>query len=90
MDTLTHKGPHNASGVVRGDEVYSLTELRRRLQWGEHATRMAKAAGLRLVPFGREKFVLGADVLAFFRKLADRQQGVDSDKQSDSGEVFTR
>lgn len=62
-----------AVGVIRGDELYRLQELQRRMSWGEHATRQARAAGLRLVSFGREKYALGADVLAFFRRLSDLQ-----------------
>lgn len=70
--------PHNPAkrspAVVRSGEVYSLAELRRRLQWQEHSVRQARVNGLRLVVFGRAKYVLGEDVLAFFRRLAERQQ----------------
>ena len=41
----------------------------------EHAIRMARVAGLRLVTFGRQKFVLGSDVLDFFKRLAEQQAG---------------
>ena len=61
-----------APGVIRGDEVYRLQELQRRLGWGEHALRQAKLAGLRIVRFGREGFVLGNDALAFFEGLKER------------------
>ena len=54
-------------------KVYSLAELRRRLGWAEHSVRHARLAGLRLVVFGRQKYCLGEDVLAFFRRLAERQ-----------------
>jgi hypothetical protein len=47
----------------------SLSELKRRLGWGEHAVRQARRAGLRFTVFGREKYVLGEDVLEFFRTL---------------------
>ncbi len=63
------------AGVVRADEVYRLAELKRRLGWQDHALRQARRAGLRLIPFGREKFALGSDVLDFFRRLADKQDG---------------
>jgi len=62
-------------GSVDGNELLRLAELKRRLGWGEHAVRQARAAGLRLVAFGREKYALGADVLDFFRRLAEEQAG---------------
>ena len=63
------------SGVIRRDEVYRLAELKRRLGWQEHAVRQARLAGLRLIPFGREKYVLGDDLLDFFQRLADQARG---------------
>ena len=60
-------------GEIAADRVYNLKAFCRRMAWGEHAVRQARAAGLRMVAFGRERFVLGADVLDFFRGLADRQ-----------------
>ena len=76
MKTGSQKpAPRRSSAVVRAGEVYSLAELRRRLQWKEHAVRMARVAGLRLVTFGRTKYVLGSDVLRFFERLADQQAG---------------
>ena len=53
----------DAPQSIRADELLPLKELRRRLNWGEHAVRQARVAGLKLVEFGREKYVLGADVL---------------------------
>jgi hypothetical protein len=69
----TKKARVATRGSVRADEVLSLKELRRRFGWEEHAIRQARAAGLRFIRFGRECFVLGADVLEFFRQLADQQ-----------------
>ena len=72
----TTADPHPAAvGMIRDGEVYRLRELQRRMGWGEHATRRARAAGLVLVTFGREKYALGADVLIFFRQLGERQTG---------------
>ena len=64
-----------AVGVIRDGEVYRLQELQRRLGWGEHALRQAKVAGLRLVSFGRERYCLGSDALAFFDRLGKQQAG---------------
>lgn len=60
-------------GSIDGNELLRLAELKRRLGWGEHAVRQARAAGLRLIAFGREKYALGSDVLDFFRRLAEEQ-----------------
>ena len=60
--------------VISAHAVYSWAELRRRFGWEEHAGRQARLNGLRLVSFGRGKYVLGADVLKFFERLAERQQ----------------
>ena len=68
--TLVEPGP---LGSIQAGELVTLAELKRRLRWGEHAVRMAREAGLRLIPFGREKFALGSDVLRFFRRLGDEQ-----------------
>ena len=70
-----HPDAHkHGPAVIRADAVYSWVELRRRLGWQEHAARQARVKGLRLITFGRQKYCLGEDALAFFRKLADRQQ----------------
>ncbi len=66
---------HQPAGVARDGEVYRLAELQRRMGWGAHALRQARVAGLRLISFGREKFVLGSDVIQFFQRLGDRQAG---------------
>jgi len=65
--------PRHLSGTVRADELLTLQELKKRLGWGEHAVRQARKAGLRLVRFGSSKYAIGADVLAFFRRLGDQR-----------------
>ena len=74
---------HRPPAVIRSGEVYSLAELRHRLCWKEHAVRQARMAGLRLIRFGREKFCLGEDVLAFFRRLGDQQEQQANDGTED-------
>ena len=76
MKTGPHKPAKRAPAVIRAGELYSLVELRRRLQWQEHAVRQARVSGLRLVTFGRAKYALGSDVLKFFERLADQQAGI--------------
>ncbi len=74
MKTAPKETAKLAPAVIRAGEVYSLAELRRRLGWQEHAVRQARAAGLPLITFGRQKFCLGTDVLAFFQRLGERQR----------------
>ncbi len=64
---------HPESGTVRGGELYRLSEFCRRIGWKEHSLRQARRLGLRTIAFGREKYVLGDDVLEFFRRLAEEQ-----------------
>jgi hypothetical protein len=64
--------PAPAPGVICDGEVYRLREVCRRLGWKEHALRKAREAGLRMIIFGREKYVLGADILGFFKNLAEQ------------------
>jgi len=63
--------PMMGRGSVRADEVITLREFGRRLGLGNRALCDAQRQGLRTVLFGRVKFVLGADALGFFRRLAD-------------------
>lgn len=70
-----------AAGVIRGDVVYRKAALQRELGWKEHALRQAKAAGLPFICFGREKYILGSDVLAFFERLKKRPSDTRTDDQ---------
>jgi len=65
-------------GSVRADELLPLSELGRRLGMGHKTLARVQRAGLRTVLFGRMKYALGADVLAFFRRLAAEQDGGES------------
>ncbi len=53
------------TGAIRSDEVYSLSEVKKRLGLGTHALRMARIKGLEMRKVGRRKFILGADLIAF-------------------------
>jgi hypothetical protein len=59
-----------ASGVIRRGELYRLRAFIREMGWGEHALRQARVAGLKMISFGREKYVLGDHALDFFERLA--------------------
>jgi hypothetical protein len=66
-------------GSIRADEILPLREAARRLGWEQKTIRRAQREGLRAIPFGRLKYVRGADVLEFFGKLADAGQGGHAD-----------
>jgi len=56
-------------GSIQADEVLPLREVARRLGWAQKTIRKAQALGLKTKPFGRMKYCLGEDVIAFFRGL---------------------
>lgn len=60
-------------GCISRDELVTLAELKRRLNWEHYNVRIAKERGLRIIKFGCNKYVLGSDLLAFFEKL-EREQ----------------
>ena len=70
---MTKPRPTTPAGSIRSDELLPLSEVRRRLGIGYKTAAKAQRDGLRTIPYGRQKFVLGADILAFFRDLAERQ-----------------
>ena len=75
------KPAQRACGSIRADEVVSMAEFGRRLGFAHKALADAQRAGLRTIFFGRCKFVLGSDAIAFFQRLAEQQKG-DSEKCS--------
>ena len=62
-------GPRAISAL----EVYPIAELLQRLNWGRKTLRAARLRGLKVVAFGRERFVLGRDVIRFFAGLEAAQ-----------------
>ena len=62
------------AGEIRADTLYLAVEFRRRLGWGMKSYRHAKRKGMRTIKFARSEFVLGADILEFFARLAEEQQ----------------
>lgn len=56
------------AGVFRPDEVYTFSELRRR-GFGSDALRKMQSGGLLARVSGRQKIVLGCDLLDYFAGL---------------------
>lgn len=65
--------PKTGSGSVSAHEVMTMKEMGRRLGLTSRACCDAQRQGLRTILFGRCKFVLGEDVIAWFRRLAEEQ-----------------
>ena len=63
--------PGRILGSIRADEVMPSQEFRRRMGVSVKLWRSMLAHGLRAVPCGKQKFVIGQDVLDFFRKMAN-------------------
>jgi hypothetical protein len=63
---------HTASpprGSVRADEVLPLVLLRSRFGIGNKTVAQMRRSGLPIRRFGRQAYVLGADLIEFFRML---------------------
>lgn len=52
-----------------------MREAQRRLRWGRKTMTKAQRDGLRVVTYGREKYVRGAELLRFFEALESDQAG---------------
>ncbi len=57
-------------GVIRPDEVYTMTEAANRIGQGEKTLRLARRRGLLLIPWGKRKYVRGKDLVAYIDRLA--------------------
>ena len=60
---------------VSTGEILPLRELGRRFGLGQKSLRAIQRDGLRTIQVGRLKFVLGGDILTFFERLAEEQNG---------------
>jgi hypothetical protein len=66
--------PATGPQVISDLEAYPLREAARRMRWGTRLTCQLQDAGLATFTVGRVKYILGEDILAFFRKARDEQQ----------------
>ena len=64
-------------GSVCADEVLTREEFGHRMGMEDKTLRHCERAGLRVVSFGRRKYVLGSDAIAFFEAQANKQAGDD-------------
>ncbi len=61
-------------GVVEPGRLYLCSEVRSRLRLGDHAFRSMRRAGLRVIYSGNQAYLLGDDVIAYFRNLQSQNQ----------------
>lgn len=62
------------SAAISAGELYPIREAARRLRWGRKTMMRAQREGLRCVLYGREKYVRGEAILAFFKGLESGSQ----------------
>jgi hypothetical protein len=74
MTTPARKPPRPFLGSIRADELLTLDEVRRRLKWGYKTVAKAQRDGLVVIHWGRQAYVLGEDLLRFFRSLREQKQ----------------
>ena len=71
--------PARQLGSIHRDEAYPLPVFGSRMNLGTRALADAQKKGLRTIMFGRNKYVLGSDAIAWLQSLAQQaqQQGGD-------------
>lgn len=74
MIARASKPPAPGPRSISAGEVYPITEAARRLGWGRKTMARAQRDGLSTVQYGRQKYVTGAAVLEFFRRLETRPE----------------
>lgn len=58
-------------GAIDSGVLYTLEEAARRLRWARRACARAQREGLQTIGFGRRKYVLGGEILRFFKQLQE-------------------
>lgn len=72
LRNTTENRPARNLGSIRADEAMPSEEFRRRFGMSDKAWRAMLRRGLRAVPCGKIKVVMGSDALDFFRRLAEQ------------------
>jgi hypothetical protein len=72
--------PRPALAPILANAVYSKRLLCASLQWEHRTFRHAVQEGLRIIAFGKQRFILGRDVLSFFERLAECQAAGDGEE----------
>jgi hypothetical protein len=67
----------DSPGFIEPGALYLAEEAGHRLRMGASAWRSARRAGLRIVRCGRNNYVFGDDLIAFFRRVQSSQASGD-------------
>ena len=70
----TGQGDSDIAGVIHRDEMYTLTEFKRRTNLKDAALRSARRSGLRVLRNGSHAYVLGRDWIDFILQSSDRDE----------------
>ncbi len=66
-------------GVIRADEVYTVSEFRKRSGLGDFAFRKVRQSGLRIVDVGKKRFILGTDWIKYLNEIGKDVAATPSD-----------
>lgn len=61
------RGHHQRNAAIRSGELYRSAQAKNRLGLGDWAWRRIRRDGLPVIYFGGKAFVLGDDIIEFFR-----------------------
>lgn len=70
MNDLNAPRRQRGPGVVSEYELYALDEFKLRMRWTDSSMRSARRNGLRVLKFGKRRYVRGRDVLLFLEQQA--------------------
>jgi hypothetical protein len=70
MKAIRRSAAAGIEQVIRADESYTVREFRARAGLRDFAFRECRQAGLRVIPVGRKRYVLGSDWIEFLRQRA--------------------
>jgi len=68
---LTERVQELVDGVIRADELYTISRFRRCLQLTVSAMRSLRLAGLPVIAFGKRRYVSGRQAIEFMERLND-------------------
>ena len=63
--TVNRQRTPAVAGIISKFELYALDELKHRMRWTDSSLRAARRDGLRVLGYGKRRYVLGIDVFRF-------------------------
>lgn len=72
--------------AIQPGELLPLPVVKQRLRWGDETISKAQREGLKVLRYGKWGYVVGADLIEFLSRLADKQAGDgNGDEQGGNG-----